>query len=187
MFAWVYESDTLEALCAGELRGRWCFGYAQGVCVGSLVWLAREAHVVRLIGDVSAVCWRGSCSSPPWVRYVAGAPKKVSRRGAHFRLGNHGHIQSTRWFGTNETGAVDDVVCGYTALAGASVSDVASDFPSPSRLACNNGKARNRLEDVWFIASEMFDDTKQKSGSGFRPRAGGPFACRKRCSEITEN
>ena len=53
LYVWVYESEKLESLESGEVTGRWRLGCREGGnCVGSLVWLRDEAHVVRLLGDV---------------------------------------------------------------------------------------------------------------------------------------
>ena len=92
---WVYESESMEALRAGEVRGRWELG-VQGSCfVGSLVWLRAEAHVMRLRGDLSGDWWRASSDSPPWARYLVGSPKKKSNRGAHLKgKGNEVAVKS---------------------------------------------------------------------------------------------
>ena len=76
---WVYESFSLEELIAGELDGRWLLGCRNGACVGALVWLASEKHVVRLL-DVQGLltkelCWRRVAEVAPWFRYSVGAPK----------------------------------------------------------------------------------------------------------------
>ena len=84
---WVYESDSAVGLARGELFGRWRFGSAAGVSVGVMVWLRREQHVVRLVVSDPASgldgCWQASADVAPWFRYVVGAPKKKSQRGAH--------------------------------------------------------------------------------------------------------
>ena len=72
-FFWVYESDSLEALRVGELVGRWLLGSSCGKCVGVLVWLSLERHVVRLddpcgfLGEKG--CWLPGESVAPWWRY----------------------------------------------------------------------------------------------------------------------
>ena len=56
-----------------------------------LVWLRDTAHVVRLHGP-EAVSWAAAKGAwvdavAPWHRYVVGAPKKKSQRGAHLKKG----------------------------------------------------------------------------------------------------
>ena len=86
LYVWVYESECLEQLLCGEAEGRWRLGCREGGgFAGSLVWLKREAHVVRLLGNVPDGCWRVSAGLAPWLRYLVGAPKKKGQRGAHLR------------------------------------------------------------------------------------------------------
>ena len=39
----------MGALADGSVEGRWVFGHVGGLCVGALVWLRDEKHVVRLV------------------------------------------------------------------------------------------------------------------------------------------
>ena len=89
----VLESPSLEAVRRGLLWGRWYLGQAEAECVGTLVWLRRERHVVRIAQQhaVSDGLYVDSGLSPPWCRYAVGAPKKNSQRGAHFRKGGSGY------------------------------------------------------------------------------------------------
>ena len=43
----VYESPSVDALLEGKLYGPWKRGKVDGFCVGMLVWLEAEAHVLR--------------------------------------------------------------------------------------------------------------------------------------------
>ena len=94
----VYESPSVDALLEGKLYGPWKIGKADGFCVGMLVWLEAEAHVLRgwnwnmsALQNVGVVDARA-----PWLRYVVGAPKK-SKRGAHLKKGGTAYeARSTR-------------------------------------------------------------------------------------------
>ena len=79
VFLYVYESKSMDALADGSVEGRWVFGLVGGSCVGALVWLRDEKHVVRLVlsegvGSMDG-CWCVSDAVAPWYRYVVGAPK----------------------------------------------------------------------------------------------------------------
>ena len=79
-FLWVYESFSAEALSCGEMQGRWRLGAVSGECVGSMVWLREESHVVRLVFRPGfrhkELGWHASGEVAPWFRYVVGAPKR---------------------------------------------------------------------------------------------------------------
>ena len=87
VFAYVYEAKSAEALFRGCIQGRWELGAEGGLCVGNLVWLQAERHVVRLMIDddagLSGNCWSRSGAVAPWYRYVVGAPKKKGQRGGN--------------------------------------------------------------------------------------------------------
>ena len=88
----VYESSSVDALLHGKVYGPWKLGEAEGFCVGMLVWLEAEAHVLRgwnwnmsALQNVGVVDARA-----PWLRYVVGAPKK-SKRGSNLKKGGSGY------------------------------------------------------------------------------------------------
>ena len=95
VYFWVYESESATALACGEVSGRWCFGARGGERVGSLVWLRKEMHVMRLVwrsrAEPIAQWWSVSTDVEPWHRYVVGAPKAKGKRGSNLRRGGTGY------------------------------------------------------------------------------------------------
>jgi hypothetical protein len=111
-FAWVFEASSRSSVDFGRMRGLWQLGATSGACVGIMVWLEEESHVLTVhdSSSLSVLCeqWRaaGLLSSrrvAPWTRYVVGAPKKKSaprkqpQRGANLRIkkGEAGYVE--RW------------------------------------------------------------------------------------------
>lgn len=91
VFVWAYEAMSASAFTAGKgVKGRWLLGDPDGECVGLLVWLRQERHVMRVLqrDDVfnAERCWCGSRKGAPWLRYVVAAPKKT-KRGANNKKG----------------------------------------------------------------------------------------------------
>ena len=88
----VYESPSVDALLEGKLYGPWKLGQGDGFCMGMLVWLAAEAHVLRGWNwNIAALQSVGVVDAwAPWLRYVVGAPKK-SKRGANVKKGGSGY------------------------------------------------------------------------------------------------
>ena len=119
-FAWIFESDSLQSLISGELKGRWHIGDSSGLCIGSLAWLKYELHVVCLIGlscqNHLTGFWTSDNECPPWMRYVVGAPKKKkNNQGAHLKKG--GSQYQARW-------GKAEVEVGGTLAARSSVQDL---------------------------------------------------------------
>ncbi|CAK0888595.1 unnamed protein product, partial [Prorocentrum cordatum] len=92
----VYEAESADGLLRGECSGAWFLGSAGGAEIGSVVWYP-EGHVATVVdvdGRLAAGVSLGATGAAPWLRSIAGAPKRSapkkkaaakSKRGAHLR------------------------------------------------------------------------------------------------------
>ncbi len=80
-FVWVVEAECYDAPAAGK----WRLGLPGARCLGTLLRLRSERHVVKLVGAGALAAVRGAplcrAGSAPWLRSVAGAPKRGRGRG----------------------------------------------------------------------------------------------------------
>ena len=80
-FLWVVEAECYDAPAAGK----WRLGLPGARCLGTLLWLRSERHVVKLVGAGALAAVRGAplcrAGSAPWLLSVAGAPKRGRGRG----------------------------------------------------------------------------------------------------------
>ena len=77
-FLWVVGAECHRDAQEGSVAGCWMLGDPSGTCLGSVLWLSHERHVLRLVcsQDVSSSFSPfGELELAPWLQVVVGAPK----------------------------------------------------------------------------------------------------------------